>query len=64
MTRTPEHLIESTVSSLNEVRDHAPLVQRVTNIAVTNFTANVLLALGAAATMVGVPELCAAWDAA
>ncbi|MFJ2553093.1 hydroxyethylthiazole kinase [Microbacterium sp. NPDC087591] len=64
MTRTPEHPIESTVSLLHELRDHAPLVQCVTNIAVTNFTANVPLALGAVAAMVDVPELRAAWDAA
>lgn len=56
MTRTPEHLIESTISLLNEVRDHAPLVQCVTNTVVTNVTANVLLALGAAPAMVDIPE--------
>lgn len=40
---------------LSELRDAAPLVQCITNAVVTNFTANVLLALGAAPAMVDVP---------
>lgn len=55
MTRAPEHLTESTISLLQEVRAHAPLVQCLTNAVVTNVTANVLLALGAAPAMVDIP---------
>lgn len=40
---------------LAELRGAAPLVQCVTNAVVTNFTANVLLALGAAPAMVDIP---------
>jgi hydroxyethylthiazole kinase len=38
------------------VRDTAPLVHCITNVVVTNFTANVLLAAGAAPAMVSAPE--------
>jgi hydroxyethylthiazole kinase len=40
---------------LDELRSATPLVQCVTNAVVTNFTANVLLALGAAPAMVDIP---------
>ncbi|MFF4838290.1 hydroxyethylthiazole kinase [Streptomyces sp. NPDC001315] len=42
--------------ALDRVRESAPLVQCLTNSVVTNFTANVLLALGAAPAMVDIPE--------
>lgn len=41
---------------LTEVRERAPLVQCVTNVVVANFTANALLAVGAAPAMVDAPE--------
>lgn len=41
---------------LRDVRASAPLVQCLTNIVVANFTANVLLAAGAAPAMVDSPE--------
>ncbi|MEI1278458.1 hydroxyethylthiazole kinase [Leptospira venezuelensis] len=40
------------VSDLAEVRKHAPLTHVITNIVVTNWTANVLLAAGASPAMV------------
>jgi hydroxyethylthiazole kinase len=55
MTRAPQDLIDFTCSALNEVRAQAPLVQCITNSVVVNFTANVLLALGAAPAMVDIP---------
>lgn len=41
---------------LELVREHAPLVQCLTNVVVANATANILLALGAAPAMVDIPE--------
>ncbi|MCU1531123.1 MAG: hydroxyethylthiazole kinase [Arthrobacter sp.] len=41
---------------LEELRVQSPLVQCVTNAVVTNFTANVLLAIGAAPAMVDIPS--------
>ncbi|WP_110588839.1 hydroxyethylthiazole kinase [Microbacterium suaedae] len=41
---------------LSALREGAPLVQCLTNVVVTNFTANALLAVGAAPVMVDVPE--------
>jgi len=41
---------------LGELRRSAPLVQCITNAVVTNFTANVLLAVGASAAMADVPS--------
>jgi hydroxyethylthiazole kinase len=41
---------------LEELRVQSPLVQCVTNAVVTNFTANVLLAVGAAPAMVDIPS--------
>jgi hydroxyethylthiazole kinase len=54
--RTPENLISFTSSALDEVRSQTPLVQCITNSVVINFTANALLALGAAPAMVDIPE--------
>ncbi|SEO10504.1 hydroxyethylthiazole kinase [Cryobacterium luteum] len=53
--RTPEDLIPFTCSALDGVRSHPPLVQCITNSVVVNFTANVLLSLGAAPAMVDIP---------
>jgi len=53
--RTPNDLISFTCSALDEVRSQSPLVQCITNSVVVNFTANVLLALGAAPAMVDIP---------
>ncbi|NYE95858.1 hydroxyethylthiazole kinase [Psychromicrobium silvestre] len=55
MTRTPEDLISFTQQALRELRSRTPLVQCITNSVVVNFTANVLLALGAAPAMVDIP---------
>lgn len=55
MTRTPAHLIDLTCAALDELRAQTPLVQCLTNSVVTGFTANVLLALGAAPAMVDIP---------
>jgi len=48
---TPDHAW----TMLERVRGTTPLIQCLTNTVVTNFTANVLLALGAAPAMVDVP---------
>lgn len=42
--------------ALARLREAAPLVQCITNTVVTGFTANVLLAVGAAPAMVDIPE--------
>lgn len=55
MTRAPESLTESTIRAWEAVQERSPLVQCLTNAVVTNFTANVLLALGAAPAMVDLP---------
>lgn len=55
MLRTPENLISFSVSALEELRRSTPLVQSITNGVVMNFTANALLALGAAPAMVDIP---------
>ena len=47
----PAHL----ASALESVRSTIPLIQCLTNTVVTNFTANVLLAIGAAPAMVDLP---------
>ncbi|WP_394940342.1 hydroxyethylthiazole kinase [Psychromicrobium sp. YIM B11713] len=54
--RTPEEFISLSQSALLAVRSEAPLVQCITNSVVVNFTANVLLALGASPAMVDIPE--------
>ncbi|MFI9028187.1 hydroxyethylthiazole kinase [Streptomyces sp. NPDC053560] len=56
MTRPPDDLLAFTRQALNRVRHETPLVQCLTNQVVANFTANVLLALGAAPAMVDIPE--------
>lgn len=50
----PAHLIESSGELLDLVRTMTPLVHCITNRVVTNFTANALLALGAAPAMVDI----------
>lgn len=49
--------------ALQALRDEAPLVQCIANTVVTNFTANVLLALGASPAMVDLPGEAAAFAA-
>lgn len=56
MTRTPENHVETVGRALERVRETAALVQCLTNAVVTNFTANVLLALGAAPAMTDIPR--------
>lgn len=46
----------NTIELLDALRRQTPLVQCITNDVVVNFTANVLLALGAAPAMVDIPE--------
>src|SRR6478736_9763518 len=47
---------ESCAEALAALRERVPLVQCLTNIVVTQWTANVLLAVGAAPAMVDNPE--------
>ena len=47
---------EACAAALETLRDRAPLVQCLTNIVVAQWTANVLLAVGAAPAMVDNPE--------
>jgi hydroxyethylthiazole kinase len=54
VTATPV-TAETAAGLLEEVRTRSPLVQNITNAVVTNFTANALLALGAAPAMCDVP---------
>ncbi|GAA4490499.1 hydroxyethylthiazole kinase [Microbacterium panaciterrae] len=49
-----ESVVEATASLLTALRAEPPLVQCITNAVVTGFTANVLLALGAAPAMVDI----------
>lgn len=53
----PAHvdLVEAAVTALATVRETGPLVHCITNDVVVNFTANALLAVGAAPAMVDVP---------
>ena len=51
---TPGDLAEVTAELLSEVRRRQPLTHSITNNVVTNFTANALLALGAAPAMVDI----------
>ena len=53
---TAAGLAEASADLLDAVRAGAPLVQCLTNHVVSNFTANVLLALGAAPAMVDIPD--------
>lgn len=48
----PAHLIDTSGELLDLVRSTTPLVHCITNAVVTNFTANALLAIGAAPAMV------------
>lgn len=52
--RTSRPFIESTVDALEQVRLTSPLVHCITNSVVVNFTANALLAVGAAPAMVDI----------
>jgi len=56
MSRTPQHLLTATQEALEAVRSTAPLVQCITNSVVVGFTANALLAVGAAPAMVDIPD--------
>ena len=53
---TAAGLAEASAELLDAVRAGAPLVQCLTNHVVSNFTANALLALGAAPAMVDIPD--------
>ncbi|MCI2956365.1 hydroxyethylthiazole kinase [Agromyces atrinae] len=56
VTRTPSNLPTFAAEALEEVRRSSPLVHSITNSVVVNFTANALLALGAAPAMVDIPD--------
>jgi len=56
MSRTPPNLLTATQEALEAVRSTSPLVQCITNSVVVGFTANALLAVGAAPAMVDIPE--------
>ncbi|MFI8997699.1 hydroxyethylthiazole kinase [Streptomyces sp. NPDC053542] len=56
MTRPADDLLATARQALIRVRHETPLVQCLTNQVVSNFTANVLLALGAAPAMVDIHE--------
>jgi hydroxyethylthiazole kinase len=55
--RAEDHLSDrlSPAAALTALRENAPLVQCITNAVVTNFTANALLAVGAAPAMCDIP---------
>lgn len=52
---TVDDLVEVSAGLLDQLRARTPLVQSITNAVVTNFTANVLLAVGAAPAMTDIP---------
>ena len=52
----PAHLSDASAALLDRLRERPPLVQCITNGVVTNFTANALLAIGAAPAMVDIRE--------
>lgn len=56
MSRTPADLSSFTSEALGRVRARGPLVHCLTNSVVVNFTANALLAAGAAPAMVDIPD--------
>ncbi|MEU6578102.1 hydroxyethylthiazole kinase [Streptomyces sp. NPDC046805] len=56
MTRPADDLTAHCAEALVRLRESTPLVQCLTNGVVTNFTANVLLALGATPAMVDIPQ--------
>ncbi|MGK9147627.1 hydroxyethylthiazole kinase [Plantibacter flavus] len=49
-------LVAASAALLDRLRERTPLVQSITNAVVTNFTANVLLAAGAAPAMTDIPS--------
>ncbi|WP_406610150.1 hydroxyethylthiazole kinase [Planctomonas psychrotolerans] len=53
--RTSNDHVHFSAELLDTLRRETPLVQSITNAVVTNFTANVLLAIGAAPAMVDIP---------
>ncbi len=63
MGTTTAVLARDCAEALQELRDRAPLVQCLTNIVVAQWTANVLLATGAAPAMVDNPEEAGAFAA-
>lgn len=50
-----DELVDASAALLDRLRERTPLVQSITNAVVTNFTANVLLAIGAAPAMTDIP---------
>ena len=53
---TPDRLAQAASALLDAVREKQPLVHHMTNLVVTNVTANLTLALGAAPVMANAPE--------
>lgn len=49
-------IAEKTAENLNRIRQNKPLIHNITNFVVMNFTANVLLAMGASPVMAHAPE--------
>lgn len=49
-------MIKKTINLLEKIRTESPLVHNITNYVVMNFTANVLLAIGASPVMAHAPE--------
>jgi hypothetical protein len=45
------HLAEKTGENLQRIRDNQPLIHNITNFVVMNYTANILLAMGASPVM-------------
>src|SRR5665647_3219318 len=56
MNVTPPMNPDDLADALTALREHTPLVQCLTNIVVAEWTANVLLAVGAAPAMVDNPQ--------
>lgn len=54
--RSDTDLLGSAIAALDRLRADGPLVHCLTNDVVVNFTANALLAIGAAPAMVDIPE--------
>ena len=51
----PADVTDRSAELLEVLRERSPLVQNITNAVATNFTANVLLAIGASPAMVDIP---------
>lgn len=51
----PANVTDRSAKLLDVLRERSPLVQNITNAVATNFTANVLLAIGASPAMVDIP---------